>query len=430
MKVWIYCAKTSQYGKENYHKNMWQLLTFVTILINVSYIQAANRAPVITTSHGKIQGIKQNAVKAKAGSEISKGYILIETEAFLGIPYAKPPLGNLRFAPPENANSWSTVKIADRYGYGCPMVPDEVFKKSGTNFQDADMWNTKLMGEDCLNLNIWRPANTRKNNKLPIAVWIYGGAFSSGANSLDVYDGRVLAGTGRVIVISINYRLGALGFIPPVAGTSSVGNVGLLDQRLALRWIYENAGNLGGDRSKITIIGESAGSVSVGIQILNKHIKEPLVDRRSSNDIPPDVPYTHTYFQNAIQQSGTPNTGWAYIYKEEAYKRLALLAKATDCYVIGSISSSSFSIDQQSATFENIINCLRGKSATEIVNAQFVTAGKTWLFPFVPVVGAPMLRHAPNVLLKMFLNERAEETLPTNVRVCKKIHYSMPKLFV
>ena len=153
-----------------------------SLLIN--FALSARNEPIIETTHGKIRGSTVTAVRSSLGS--NNRHLTLQTEKFLGVPFAKAPIGKLRFAAPESAEKWSGVKDAKEYGYSCPMVPDTTFVKNGVNFPDAAMWNSQNMDEDCLNLNIWRPSNTKRNSKLPIVVWIYGGAFYSGSNSLDV----------------------------------------------------------------------------------------------------------------------------------------------------------------------------------------------------------------------------------------------------
>jgi para-nitrobenzyl esterase len=174
-------------------------------------------------------------------SGVTSGTVL----AFKGIPYAKPPVGALRWRAPQPAQSWSGVRKADAFAPEC-MQPDDV-KKS----------------EDCLYLNVWRPANSARG--LPVMVWIYGGALVHGQTSL--YPGDRLAAQG-IIVVSMNYRMGRLGFFafPALAGESPQAvreNYGYLDQLAALKWVHRNIAAFGGDPAKVTIAGESAGGGSV-----------------------------------------------------------------------------------------------------------------------------------------------------------------------
>ena len=175
---------------------------------------------------------------------------------FKGIPYAAPPLGDLRWRPPAPLAAWSGVRRATEYGPAC-MQP--VVHTGGV--YDADLG---AMSEDCLSLNIWTPANA---NSAPVFVWIHGGALAGGASKEMLYDGARMAALG-VIVVSINYRLGILGYLahPGLSEESPdhvSGNYGLLDQIQALRWIHDNISAFGGDAANVTIAGESAGGLSV-----------------------------------------------------------------------------------------------------------------------------------------------------------------------
>jgi para-nitrobenzyl esterase len=175
---------------------------------------------------------------------------------FKGIPYASPPVGPARWKPPSPLPRWQGVRSAAQFGPACPQPEPRL---SGIYKDDPGP-----MSEDCLTLNIWTPADA---SKAPVFVWIHGGAFTSGSSSLAIYDGARLATLG-VVVVSINYRLGILGYLahPELSAESPLGtsgNYGLLDQIEALRWIQRNIGAFGGDASNVTIAGESSGGLSV-----------------------------------------------------------------------------------------------------------------------------------------------------------------------
>ena len=172
---------------------------------------------------------------------------------YRGIPYAQAPVGALRWAPPEPHPRWDALRRATSFGAICP--------------QDVV---TSGDSEDCLFLNIWTPraAVDREQRRLPVMVFIHGGYFVFGAGSLPVYDGAYLAASGNVVVVTLNYRLGALGFLA-VPELGLTGNYGIQDQRQALRWVAENIAAFGGDPRKVTIFGESAGAMSVGLHLFS-----------------------------------------------------------------------------------------------------------------------------------------------------------------
>ena len=174
---------------------------------------------------------------------------------FRGIPFARPPVGALRFAAPAPPEPWAGVRDTSAFSLSAPQLPIE--------FDLIPGMDVGPIGEDCLYLNVVTPA--ADSARRPVLVWIHGGAFTIGSGSQDMYDPRPLAQRGDVVMVSINYRLGALGFLalePHVPGATA--NAGLLDQVAALRWVRDNIEAFGGDRGNVTIFGESAGGMSVG----------------------------------------------------------------------------------------------------------------------------------------------------------------------
>lgn len=211
---------------------------------------------------------------------------------FRGIPYARPPVGPLRYRPPEPPAPWSGVRDALRFG----AAPPQDAKAMGPML-DMGIGRTD---EDCLYLNVWTPAVD--GGRRPVMVWIHGGAFILGAGSQYLYDGATLARRGDVVVVTINYRLGALGFLAlrdaqgsPLAS----GNEGILDQIAALEWVRREIGAFGGDPQCVTIFGESAGAMSCATLL--------------------GIPRARGLFQRAILQSGSAN----YISTPEAAAEVA-----------------------------------------------------------------------------------------------------------
>ena len=204
---------------------------------------SASDAPQVKTASGVVEGKGDGTVRT-----------------FLGIPYAAPPVGDLRWKPPVAAAKWSGVRKATEFGSHC--MQGRVY--GDMNFRDAGG------SEDCLTLNVWVPARASAA-KLPVMVWIYGGGFVAGTTSEARQDGTHLAQQG-VVVVSMNYRLGIFGFFvhPELAkesGRNAAGNYGLLDQVAALHWVHDNIAAFGGDPGNVTIFGESAGSFSVSAQM-------------------------------------------------------------------------------------------------------------------------------------------------------------------
>src|ERR1700722_6873736 len=169
---------------------------------------------------------------------------------FAGIPYAAPPVGPLRWRSPQPPTPWQGVRDASKFGARCMQ----------DTTHDPDFGRS--VSEDCLTLNVWAP-NSSAGEPLPVMVWIHGGGFINGSG--DIYDSRWLAARGHIIVVTLNYRLGALGFLahPALGANNDVGNYGFADQQAALRWVRDNIAKFGGDPNKVTVAGESAGAMSV-----------------------------------------------------------------------------------------------------------------------------------------------------------------------
>ena len=177
---------------------------------------------------------------------------------YKGIPYAEAPVGDLRFAPPVKKEQWTDTLDCTQWG-------NIAFQQSFTSTGSAEHGDNE--NEDCLNLNIWAPADAKAGDKLPVYVWIHGGAYISGSGQDLTYDGTNFAKEG-VIVVTINYRLGVLGFLSLGSlkddnSLGTTGNWGTLDQIMALQWVQDNIGKFGGDKDNVTIGGQSAGSFSV-----------------------------------------------------------------------------------------------------------------------------------------------------------------------
>ena len=214
------------------------IVAILFVALGLAMPAAADTA-VVNPPAGKLQGTSER-----------------QLQVFKGIPYALPPTGEMRWKPPLPMPKWKGTREATQFGAACIQPkgkPDSIY-----------FWNLPKTSEDCLYLNVWSPANARK---APVFVWIHGGALSGGSGSEPMYDGAKLAERG-IVVVTINYRLGALGFLvhPGLSAESRrniSGNYGLLDQIQALEWVKRNIAAFGGDPGNVTIAGESAGGLSV-----------------------------------------------------------------------------------------------------------------------------------------------------------------------
>jgi para-nitrobenzyl esterase len=218
---------------------MKHLFTLFMLFVALPFVMRGNNLSIVKVENGELEGTIENGI-----------------HVFRGIPFAAPPVGDLRWKAPQPVKAWNGILKADKFGASCPqttMIP-------GTNQLE--------LSEDCLYLNVWTPAKTA-NEKLPVMVWIYGGGFAMGSASLPLYSGDELTKHG-VILVTITYRVGALGFLahPELTAESPdkvSGNYGLLDQIAALKWVHKNIEAFGGDPAKVTIFGESAGAISVSM---------------------------------------------------------------------------------------------------------------------------------------------------------------------
>ena len=220
------------------------LAGLAALLLAAASASDAMAAPVVHTPSGALAGMDQG-----------------KTHAFLGIPYARAPIGSLRWKTPRPAPSWRGVRQATRFGHNCWQAVSP---------QGFGPWTHEYViqgdiSEDCLFLNVWAPAHAK--GKVPVLVWIHGGGFNSGSGSIPIYDGRALAARG-IVVVTINYRVGIFGFLahPDLTREAAGGpnaNFGLQDMIAALRWVRANIGAFGGDPRAVTIAGQSSGGTSV-----------------------------------------------------------------------------------------------------------------------------------------------------------------------
>jgi para-nitrobenzyl esterase len=217
----------------------------LAILLALSFTARAFAQDRVKTANGELEGV----------SDKSSG-----VRSFKGIPFGEPPVGELRWKPPQPVKNWQGARKADKFGPRCmqrPIFGDMGFRSNG-------------MSEDCLYLNVWTPAKSARE-KLPVLVYFFGGGFVAGDGSEGRYDGESMAKKG-IVAITVNYRLGVFGFFahPELTKESpnhASGNYGLFDQHAALEWVRRNIAAFGGDPKRVTIAGESAGSIAVSAQM-------------------------------------------------------------------------------------------------------------------------------------------------------------------
>ncbi|MBN2012032.1 carboxylesterase family protein [candidate division KSB1 bacterium] len=229
-------------------KNLFLFLLVCLLLISVSCSQSNN--PVLTIEGGKIVGVETP----------TKGVI-----AYKGIPFAAPPLGDLRWKEPQPVIPWEGVKVADTYGDAACQVTWDPESFYGKEWRAS---GSVPFTEDCLYLNLWTPAAGQTNKKLPVAMWIHGGGYREGFSYEPEMDGGEDWASRGVILVQVTYRLGVIGFFShPLLSAESPhsvsGNYGVMDQAAALKWIHDNIEQFGGDPENITIFGQSAGAGSV-----------------------------------------------------------------------------------------------------------------------------------------------------------------------
>ncbi|XP_046549634.1 acetylcholinesterase-like isoform X2 [Haliotis rubra] len=331
------------------------LYTLVSFLLSITQLASGQE---VDTTHGKVVGLRSTVL----GKTIHTYY---------GIPYARPPIGDLRFKYPQPMDSWSPeVKEARSMKPSCLQTvqpsPGMPWRAVPSNFS-----------EDCLYINVWAPANVTTSRKLTTMVWIFGGGYQSGSMNTPLYHGQYLAAENNVIVMSMNYRLGALGFLY-LGPDTFPGNQGLMDQALALQWIQNNVGRFGGDASMITLFGESAGAASVGLHLLS--------------------PISRNFFTRAILQSGAPDAPWGFTTAPKAMGSTRRLAELSNC--------SAYS-------HADIFQCIRVLPPETVIQTQALVPidGSA---QFSPVVDGHFLPDSPASLIEKGQMKQVEILLGVN----------------
>ncbi|KAM4614477.1 fatty acyl-CoA hydrolase precursor, medium chain-like [Discoglossus pictus] len=272
---------------------------------------------ILAVKHGKLQG-KTLEVKETDRT----------VHVFYRIPFARPPVGPLRFAPPQPPEPWGGIRDATQPPPIC--LQDQTSMEKFREIFKAEIQLPRI-SEDCLFLNVYTPANRDKNSRLPVMVFIHGGAFTMGGAFM--FDGSALSAYENVVTVAIQYRLGIPGFFS-TADKHAPGNFGLLDQVAALQWVQENIEHFGGDPDSVTIFGESAGGVSVAAHVIS--------------------PLSKGLFQKAISESGVATIPGLVVSKTE------------DVLLFRNFIANISGCDSPDSNY--IVNCLKKKSEDEIVD--------------------------------------------------------------
>ncbi|XP_019616294.1 PREDICTED: neuroligin-4, X-linked-like [Branchiostoma belcheri] len=314
---------------------------------------------VVSTKYGPVRGRRFPA----------PNYRMKSVTRYLGIPYAKPPVENLRFRPPQTPEPWVKMRDFDRPGPSCPQIVDGTNDTLTFPFAQRNILQpyTATMDEDCLYLNIYSPEISGPpdpNERYPLAVmvFVHGGGYTSGTGN--AYDGTVLASHGLVVVVTINYRLGIFGFLS-TGDKTAPGNYGLLDQIAALRWINENIGNFGGDPSRVTLFGIGAGAASVNLLTLS--------------------PLAAGLFRRVILHSGSALSTWS--MANDPLRLVTTIAEKLDCCRVDVAQT---------------VQCLRNKSYQKLLLKDVTLRAPASRFysVFGPVVDGNVIPDEPRRLLE------------------------------
>ncbi|KAE9554135.1 hypothetical protein FO519_002672 [Halicephalobus sp. NKZ332] len=291
-----------------------------------------------------------------------------EVVQFLGIPFAEPPVGKLRFRKPVPKKPWREPLLATTPPKSCVQSLDTYFG----DFDGATMWNSNVpMSEDCLYLNVHVPEKVDPGKKLPVLVWVYGGGFWSGCATLDIYDPKIFCSEENVIIVAMNYRVSMFGFLY-LGIEAAPGNAGLWDQQLAVKWVHSNIDVFGGDPDRITLFGESAGAASVAMHMLSEK--------------------SAPYFSRAIIQSGSAISPWAIENRQVALSRAVVVYEYMKC--------GNMSRNPEEWEMEKVLMCLLEASADKIRDAEWVPVMEFADFPWVPVVDGDFLVESAPTSLK------------------------------
>uniref|UniRef100_A0A915JDP8 Carboxylic ester hydrolase n=1 Tax=Romanomermis culicivorax TaxID=13658 RepID=A0A915JDP8_ROMCU len=331
----------------------------------------------------------------KVIGKLTKSVNNVTVWKFLGIPYAQPPIDQLRFMPPQPLATKKGVIYATEFSPICQqningsylekwiieqqvqLRRDACASKRLVSQKIISYWKIFIqcahpfqisVSEDCLYLNVWVPKKANEQSALPVMVWIHGGGFYAGSSRNPVTEGTTLAARENVILVSMNYRLSVFGFA--FAGIPEApGNMGLLDQLEALKWVKVNIASFGGNPEAITLFGVSAGGASVSLHGLS--------------------PISRPFFNRIIAQSGVASNPWATRSGESIKRSLLQCATVVNCYSSG----------KGAPDFAAIVGCLKTKTSDELLRTFRSLSDEVLLITFVPVVDGHFLPDKPENML-------------------------------
>ncbi len=351
-----------------------------TILLVVALLAAMTVIPLF----GCGQSGQQTVVTLDSGK--IRGTLIDGAWTYLGIPFAAPPVGELRWREPQPVKPWEGIRDCNKYGLACPQ-PESLFYDVGQT------------GEDCLYLNVWTPVKSPDAN-LPVMVWIHGGSFNTGAGSLDMYNGKNLA-RQNVVVVTINYRLGPLGFLShPLLSKESAhgvsGNYGLLDQIAALKWVKYNIKAFGGNPDLVTVFGESAGAMCVCDLMIS--------------------PLAEGLFQHAISESGA--FGDAYPANRE------------DTVAKAETTGREIEVKLGCNTASDVLAAMREKTADEVVKAAFTGYSPNGGTKMRPVIDGWVIPENPWSMFSAGKQKKVPLLIGTNANEGAIFVYPDPKVLL
>ncbi|CAH1268539.1 CES2 [Branchiostoma lanceolatum] len=316
----------------------------------------ASYATVVSTTHGDVRGSEFMTASVVGNAVFDRVF------TFKGIPYAAPPVGDLRWRPPQDTGSWAGVRDVTEFGSRCPQDEYPLLRVHPM-YAELAAYRSNSSSEDCLFLNVYTP-NVSATANLPVMVWIHGGGWNYGSG--ETYPAEIPTSLHNVVMVTVNYRLGILGSLPTL-DDDAPGNFGLLDMIKSLEWVQANIRNFGGDPDRVTIFGESAGGIAVSLLVMS--------------------PMATGLFHRAISQSGVVSGP---VTQKGDITRTETVARGLNC---------------TSSSYDDMMSCLRGLP-TEAVLLK--------MEPSIKIVDGKFLLQSPWDLMNQKVVNRVDYLLGTN----------------